>query len=117
MISKLKYGSVIGILIGGMLVAACGNSTTAEQTPNNSSEGQSVENSEAEIIYKKKCMSCHGTDLQGGRGPSLQTIGSRLTEAEITEIVTNGRNGMPRFENNIPAEDIQRISKWMSELK
>ncbi|WP_138754192.1 c-type cytochrome [Paenibacillus sinopodophylli] len=115
--SRLKYGSVISVIIGAILVTACGNTTTTDRTQNDRNEGQSVQSSEAEIIYKKKCMSCHGTDLQGRRGPSLQNIGSRLTENEILEIVTNGRKGMPRFENNIPAEDIQLVSKWMSELK
>ncbi|SFE24032.1 cytochrome c551 [Paenibacillus algorifonticola] len=117
MISKLKYGSVIGVLLGVLLLSACGNSGAVDTTNNNSTEGMSVQNGDAEMIYKKKCMSCHGTDLQGRRGPSLQNIGSRLTEEEIVDVVTNGRNEMPKFEKNISAEDIQSVSKWLSELK
>ncbi|WP_421923453.1 c-type cytochrome [Paenibacillus luteus] len=74
--SRLKYGSVISVIIGAILVTACGSTTTVDRMQNDRNEGQSVQSSEAEIIYKKKCMSCHGTNLQGRRGPSLQNIGS-----------------------------------------
>ncbi|MGG4146859.1 cytochrome c [Paenibacillus algorifonticola] len=115
--SKLKYGSAIGVLLGVLVLSACGSSGADATTNNNRNEERSVQEGDPEIIYKKKCMSCHGTDLQGRRGPSLQNIGSRLTEEEIIDIVTNGKNGMPKFEKNISAEDIQSVSKWLSELK
>ncbi|WP_341282761.1 cytochrome c [Paenibacillus sp. FSL H8-0537] len=115
--SKLKNGFVVGVLLGVLVISACGGSGADAATNHNSTEEMSVQNGAPEIIYKKKCMSCHGTDLQGRRGPSLQSIGSRLTEEEIVDIVTNGKNGMPKFEKNISAEDIQSVSKWLSEQK
>ncbi|WP_138751414.1 c-type cytochrome [Paenibacillus sinopodophylli] len=117
MIKRFHYGAAACMLLAGLLLTACGNSSTTNKSKNNSDEGKHVQNSAAEIIYKKKCMSCHGTDLQGRSGPSLQHIGSKLSEDEIVHIVANGQRGMPKFEKRIPPEDIQRISKWLSELK
>ncbi|WP_338551311.1 c-type cytochrome [Paenibacillus sp. KS-LC4] len=113
----LKYCFVIIVLLNALLLSACGNSGTAATTNDNRTEDSSIQSSDPEMIYKKKCMSCHGTDLQGRRGPSLQNIGSRLTEEEIIDMVANGKNGMPKFKKNISAEDIQSVSKWLSGLK
>lgn len=43
----------------------------------------------------KSCISCHGTDLRGvATAPSLRDLG-HLTDAEILDIITNGKGTMP----------------------
>ncbi|KQN99845.1 c-type cytochrome [Paenibacillus sp. Leaf72] len=117
MIRRLRYGAVIGVIIGALIVSACGQSTTGFNTKNNNIEGERVQNSDAETLYMKKCVTCHGTDLQGRAGPNLQSVGSTLTQEEIARIVTDGRKGMPKFGTKLSEAEIQSISKWLSEHK
>ncbi|GGG85813.1 cytochrome c-550 [Paenibacillus radicis (ex Gao et al. 2016)] len=116
---RFKNGFVICLLAGVLLLSACGapgaNNTDATKTSSNGE--QSAGPSDEQLIYKKKCISCHGVDLQGRAGPSLQNVGSRLTEEEIFDIVANGRKGMPKFEKRLSEEEIHNLSRWLSEMK
>lgn len=116
MINLFKYRFAVGVIICGLLLSSCSNPTTVNRSNSVRNDGERVL-SDAEIMYKKKCLSCHGTELQGRAGPSLQNVGSKLNEEEIVDIVTYGRKGMPKFGKTISKEEIQSISKWLSELK
>lgn len=55
--------------------------------------------SEADLgraTYAANCASCHGTDGQGGVGPSLRA--SRLNEDAIRAVVREGAAGMPAYD-------------------
>ncbi|MFF2093933.1 c-type cytochrome [Paenibacillus sp. NPDC058174] len=109
---RLKHGFVACLLAGVLLLSACsgGSSATNSGNPN---AGQSDD----QLIYKKKCISCHGVDLQGRAGPSLQNVGSQLTEEEIYSIIANGRKGMPKFEKRLSEEELRSVARWLSEMK
>lgn len=49
--------------------------------------------------YQQQCSACHGAERQGVPPdfPSLVNIGERLTDAQITEVIRNGRGRMPGF--------------------
>jgi quinoprotein glucose dehydrogenase len=48
-------------------------------------------------LYVENCQSCHGTDLNGGAGPSLQHIGTSMASDAIRGIVAGGKGPMPAF--------------------
>ncbi|WP_053376428.1 c-type cytochrome [Paenibacillus sp. FJAT-27812] len=112
---KLKYVSALSVISFVLLLSACGEATTGDKPASGKGEGESVESSEGEALYKKMCISCHGNELQGRAGPNLQKVGARLTEDEIIEIVSNGRKGMPKFGKSISAEEIQSLATWLAE--
>src|SRR5271169_4006283 len=63
---------------------------------------------EAKAKYESVCVSCHGLDARGGeRGPDVVSRREvvRKTDAELTEILNNGRTaaGMPAFSSFGPA--------------
>lgn len=101
-----KYVSAL-ILVG--LLTACGSETTKEHSA-------TTENS-IPSVYKQNCLSCHGSQLEGKYGPSLQTVGSQLTEEEITTIISKGQGGMPAFGKRLDEDEIASISVWLSEQK
>jgi mono/diheme cytochrome c family protein len=77
-------------------------------------EAQQDPLAEAELVYRAHCMSCHGTRLEGGLGPSLQQVGSRLTKQAIIHKIVFGSGQMPAFGNQLSAATIQLLGEWLS---
>lgn len=96
---------MIGSLVG------CGN--------DQATEGCTTDGAELTVppTYKQNCISCHGSELQGRVGPNLQTVGGRLTEEQLTEIIREGKGGMPAFENRLDTEEIGALSAWLAAQK
>ncbi len=47
-------------------------------------------------LLRQDCGACHGMNLLGGLGPSLQPQAlEKLTEDQIVETISNGRSGTP----------------------
>jgi len=74
--------------------------------------------------YKKAtCVSCHGTDLKGGAGPSLRGVGDKHDKDAILSIIKEGYNGkMPAmYDTAISAgltdQDIDHLAEWLAKQK
>lgn len=108
------------IAIGLMVVAAltaCGGGSKSDQgaKPPQASDGGGTVNAEA--IYKSNCVTCHGADLTGGVGPSLQKIGAKLSKDQIAAKIANGGAGMPAFKNTLEDNEIAALADWLSTKK
>lgn len=82
-----------------------------------SNEAKGNASTDAETIYKQNCLSCHGAELQGKIGPSLKQIGGSLTKQEITDILHNGKGGMPSFEKRLDQTQIDALAAWLADKK
>lgn len=102
------------IILGISLITLTG--CAQDQTQDHSSQEQEQMATGPEKVYQENCMSCHGGDLQGGYGPSLQKIGSKYDAAEITNIIQNGKGSMPAL-SQIPKGDQEKLAKWLAEKK
>lgn len=98
----LVFGSAI-------FLAACGGGDK-EATNNESAAAP-----DGEAIAMKSCISCHGGELQGATGPALNDVGSRLSEAEILDIIHNGQGGMPP--GVVKGADAEAVAKWLATQK
>ncbi|UPK44124.1 c-type cytochrome [Paenibacillus pabuli] len=73
---------------------------------------------QAEALVKANCISCHGDQLQGGMGPSLQKIGSQDDVEKIYTTIVKGKSGgMPSFKDKLKDEEIANIAMWLAEKK
>ena len=54
--------------------------------------------------YRKHCASCHGTQLEGGLGPSLQEISAAFSKDDVRHIVHGGVRAMPAVAGITDAE-------------
>lgn len=110
---------LLAAIFGSVLVlGACGggDDETKEEKPDS---GGDVAVVDAEAVVNKTCITCHGGNLEGGKGPALDKIGAELSEDEIHDIIINGKNGEI---GNMPAglikgEEADAVAKWLSEKK
>ncbi|MFY7869294.1 MAG: c-type cytochrome, partial [Exiguobacterium sp.] len=59
---------------------------------------------------------CHGANLEGMSGPSLEQVGARLSAEEIENVIRNGQGAMPA--NVIEKdEEITAVAAWLAEKK
>nr|WP_207789116.1 cytochrome c [Neobacillus terrae] len=66
-------------------------------------------------IFSQKCSSCHGENLQGGMGPKLADVGSRLSKDQIKTTIQKGRGGMPA--GLIQGDELEKVADWLSKKK
>jgi cytochrome c551 len=101
--------SMLALLFGSALVlAACGG---------DDSDSANSTKPEGEKLVMQSCATCHGGNLQGtGNTPDLNKVGSRLSEAEILDIIENGKGkGMPP--GLLKGEDAEKAAAWLAEQK
>jgi mono/diheme cytochrome c family protein len=72
-----------------------------------------------DVIWTKQttCQGCHGGNMEGGMGPALWNVGSRLDEKQINEVVTNGRGAMPKGVFTGTPEEKEKLVKYLASLK
>ncbi|MDQ0877620.1 cytochrome c551 [Paenibacillus sp. V4I3] len=111
---KVKYLTVMISIITMLFAAAC----SKQETPTSNSSASSTSSasiSDGELLYKKSCIACHGNNLEGGVGPKLQKIGSKLSVDQIKNQIVNGRGGMPA--GILKDEDAQKVAVWLAKHK
>lgn len=105
---------LFGLSVTSMLfLAACGGDSSEPEAPTDSGETATVD---AEAIANQKCISCHGTNLEGqGNFPALNDVGSRLSEEEILTVILEGRGAMPG--GLLQGEEAEAVAAWLAEKK
>lgn len=71
-----------------------------------------------EMLYKQKCASCHGAELEGipsSQAPALTNIGSKLSKEEIEQIIIDGVSNMPA--GLYKGSDAAAVAEWLAEKK
>jgi cytochrome c6 len=80
--------------------------------------------SASKTLYKSKCAACHGAD---GTGSAMGTkMGAHdftsaavqgMSDAGLTDIITNGKNKMPKYGASLKPEDIKGLVAYIRTLK
>ena len=92
-----------------LALAACGGSDSGGGEPLTGAE-----------IYERSCATCHADDGGGFVGPPVVGVHERLPEAEIIDIIANGRVGetgaMPGWSNQYSADEIATVTEYLRTL-
>ena len=79
---------------------------------------------DAAALYKTKCAMCHAPDGSGNvpmgqktgahdfRSPEIQ----KMTDAQLIEITTKGKNKMPGYDKKLTADEIKGLVEYIREL-
>jgi mono/diheme cytochrome c family protein len=79
---------------------------------------------DVEKIYKANCVLCHAADGSGS-SPSGKALGAKdlrsdvvqkKTDAELAEVITQGKGKMPAFGKKIKPEDITKLVAYIRAL-
>lgn len=80
---------------------------------------------DAAATYKTKCQMCHGADGAGST-PAGQKLGTRSfkapevakeTDAEMANIIENGKNKMPKYGDKLKKDEIEALVKYVHQLQ
>ena len=78
----------------------------------------------AEANYKAKCAGCHGPDGTGstpaGKAMKVRDFHApevqKESEAELAEVISNGRNKMPKYGDKLKEAEIKDLAAYVHEL-
>ncbi len=103
------YGWIFILLIPISLSAACAPQPTKE-VPQEFKKGQEY--------FHRVCSNCHGSDASGGltKAPGLidtDYIEKEFSDDDFRETILNGADKMPPQKNNVKAEEITEIIKYL----
>lgn len=77
----------------------------------------------SEALYKSKCAGCHGPDGSGSAvgkklgAHNFQTADvQKLPDAELSDIITNGKSKMPGYSKSLKPEDIKGLVGYIRTL-
>lgn len=103
--------AALGLVMVGTFIGC--QPQTKEQTKGQQTEEVALE---PDQTYLNNCASCHGQSLEGGLGPSLNKIGSKLNKEQISDIIKNGKNSMPS-QPQVSDDARDKLSEWLAEKK
>ncbi|WP_226643280.1 cytochrome c551 [Mesobacillus subterraneus] len=99
---------LLALLMGTSLaLAACGGG--------GDEAGGDKAGADPEKLFNQKCSSCHGGNLEGGVGPKLSDVGSRLSQDEIESVIANGQGSMPP--KLLEGDDASAVAEWLANKK
>jgi|SRR5699024_1916351 len=98
------------VLFGTLLVlGACGGGGSDD---NGSEDTGSTDSAAGEEVYQQNCASCHGDDLSGQAGPSLETVGADHSADDIKDIIDEGPGNMPA--GLVSGDDADAVAEWLA---
>ena len=77
----------------------------------------------AKTTFQEKCAMCHGPDGAGSQvGKSLNVpdlrspAAKKLTDAQLAQIISDGKGGMPAFKGSLSEEQIHGLVSYVRSL-
>jgi mono/diheme cytochrome c family protein len=70
-----------------------------------------------EKVYKKYCITCHGTDGSMGSNGAFNLRETKLSVEEKIAVITKGRNTMTAFEKVLKPEEISAVAEFTEKFR
>ncbi len=91
--------------------------TSASIPVNYLEERSPLERQGALVFHNKQCINCHSIGGAGGlRGPSLDSVATRLTGDQLVRQVIQGSGNMPAYGKNLNPSEVSALVAFMRTL-
>ena len=68
-------------------------------------------------VYAAQCQACHGEDGKLGMAGSKDLTATNMVKDDITLLLNNGKNAMPKFKDALSTEEIDAVSEYVLQMK
>jgi cytochrome c6 len=75
-------------------------------------------------LFKSKCVACHGADGTGsavgkkmGAHDFTTAEVQKMSDADLTAVITNGKNKMPKYADKLKPEDVKGLVAYIRTMK
>jgi len=72
---------------------------------------------DAAAVFQKKCVACHGKDGKGSTAGlklgAKDLTATKLSEAQLVDVITNGRNKMTPNKGKLSEAEIASLAKFI----
>lgn len=112
----LRSGRVAGVLVALVVGACAGPAPDVPLGPDGTADAVLVRGRE---VFTARCVTCHGSDGGGGRGPALSDgrVGREYPDIrDQIAVVTDGRRGMPSFGGVLTEAEIEAVVRYTREV-
>ncbi len=99
------------------LITASFSATMLASCGGNSVEKKSDAPLTGEQVYMQNCITCHGVDGKAQMAGATDLSVSTLTAEQASAVITNGRNGMRSFSNELGKDEIDAVVKHIQTLR
>jgi mono/diheme cytochrome c family protein len=82
-----------------------------------SSQNGNAAQSEGQGLFVSKCAVCHGSDGTAGIANAANLNMSRLDSAAVHQVISNGKNAMPAFGNQLSEEELHKLVSYVLTLR
>ncbi len=104
--------AVLGIL-AMIILSVVGLNEQERIATGGDGEGETTEADPEALI--QSCIGCHGGDLEGGSGPSLNDVHERLSVEEIESMIINGSENGNMPGGLVTNEEAAVLAEWLAE--
>jgi len=105
----MKVFSITAIILTFILLSSGLHSLSAYNPT------QTADKNDAQKLYLKKCKRCHGKKGEKSTGKIPELRASKMNLNQIISQVTNGKNNMPSFKQQLSVKEIRIISVFVSD--
>jgi mono/diheme cytochrome c family protein len=110
----MMFGTLVLVVLFAGLTLFVASIVRANPVPDSAASG---------ATFRSKCAMCHGQDGAGStvgksmnvpdlRSPAVQ----KLPDAELAQIISNGKGGMPSFKDSLSEEQIHSLGSYVRSL-
>jgi mono/diheme cytochrome c family protein len=112
---RFRFLLVVLVALLVIPLAACGGDDSTEGAGGDGGDAGGAP--DGQELYVDLCARCHGPEGEGGVGFPLGdgAVEESLTLDEQIETITNGRNGMPAWGDELSDEEIRAVALYERE--
>lgn len=122
-----KYNKLLAVLAVVLLISAYGlaevyqaqfgkKQEVVNVITDPSAEGYTLEN-HGEALYQAQCVICHGDDGKANLAGAKDLTISTKTEAEVIDIIKNGKNSMPKMGGIYNEQELKALNSYIMSLR